>query len=87
MIKKWITRTTPFVILAVITVVIMLAELIIERGGPEGFRSRLLMRLFIFLVVIIAVDVLLKIYFRKTYSIWIIETIMCLGLFYYWLVT
>jgi hypothetical protein len=87
MLKKWFTRTTPFVVIAVISAIVILVELIIERGGPEGIRLPLLLKLFFFLVTISAIDVLLKFYFKKNYNIWIIEIIMCLGLFYYWIVT
>ena len=87
MIRKWIVRTTPFVILSLICTVVLLYELIIERDGPAEWRDSLLFKLLFFLVAIILTDVVLK-YFIKTrnYWIWIIEAFLCLGFIYYWIV-
>lgn len=88
MIKKWFTRTTPFVIISVITSFIILYSLLVEKGGTEGFRLSLVLRLFFFLLAIILLDIVLKFYIsKKTFLIWILETLLCLALVYYWIIT
>ena len=86
MVKKWFSRTTPFVIIAVITTVIVVFALF-TNSAAKYWQFPLLLKAIVFVAAIVVFDVFLKFYFTKTYPIWIIEMVGCLGLFYYWLVT
>lgn len=87
MLKKWFTRTSPFVILAVVSAFILLYQTIFERGGPDGWKYPLLGKLFFLVVIIVAIDLILKRLIQKNYLLWTIELLLCLGVVYYWIVT
>jgi hypothetical protein len=88
MFKKWYSRTTPFVLLALSGAIVLLYEVIVERGGPEGWRYPLLTKLFGYLVVIVLIDIALKIFIRmRTYVIWLIELLLLLIAFYGWVIS
>lgn len=88
MIKKWFNRVTPFVMLSVVLLLLILYFLIIERRVSEGFGYWSVLRIIIFLATVIVIDLALKyLISRKNYLIWIIEMFLCLGLLYYWIVS
>jgi len=86
--KKWFNRTSPFVILSVIIIIVMLYELIFAGFGREEWRYPFLSRLLIFLIGIVVSDLVLKtLISSRNYWIWIIETFLCLALLYFWIVS
>lgn len=88
MFKKWLTRTTPFVVIALFSAIVLLYQFITQGGGPDGWRYPFLLRLLFFILFIIAVDLILKYAIAtKTFWIWVVEIFLCLGLLYYWIVT
>jgi hypothetical protein len=88
MIKRWYSSPTPFVILSVIVIIILLYGLIAEREGTEGWRYLAIHTLLPALILMIVIDLLLKWTIRKaTKWIWLIEAILILGFVYWWVVT
>ncbi len=88
MIKKWYSRPTPFVILSVIVTIVLLFGLLAERGGTDGWRYLFIHSLLPALIIMLAIDLLLKWVIKKaTKWIWIIEAILTLGFVYWWIVT
>lgn len=87
MFKKWFARTSPFVILSVVTAFILLYQVVFESGGPDEWRHPLLLRLLFFLILIIIADLILKHFIQRNYWLWIAELFISLGFIYYWIVT
>ena len=86
MIKKWFARTSPFVLLSVISAFLLLYQLIFA-GGAKEWRHPLLAELLFLVVLFVVIDIVLKQFIQKNYWLWIIELLLCLGLIYYWIVT
>jgi hypothetical protein len=87
MFKKWFGRLSPFVILSVFTVFIILYQLIFAPAGVTEWRDQLLFRLLGFLVLIVVIDVSLKHFIKKTLFIWLAEIFVSLAFVYYWIVS
>ncbi len=87
MFKKWLVRTSPFVILSLFAAAVLLYELVLEPGVPEGLRYPLLLKLLFFIIIIVITDFILKHLISRNYLLWIIEILMSLSLLYYWIVT
>jgi hypothetical protein len=87
MIKKWFLRTTPFVILAVITAMLFVFQMVFAKTAFNDWKYNILIKLFLFLVFVVAVDVLLKWALKKNSWLWAIELFLCLALVYGWIIS
>ncbi len=88
MIKRWFSRTTPFVILSVIIIIVLLVNLIVERGGTDAWQYLVIYSLLPSLIIMLIIDLLLKWAIKKaTKWIWIIEVILMSGFAYWWIIT
>jgi hypothetical protein len=88
MFKRWFNRITPFVIIAVVTSLFVLFQIIFGYATLDAWKYPILWKLLLFLLATIIIDVLLKYTIKKkNYWIWIIESFLCLVLVYYWIVS
>jgi hypothetical protein len=87
MFKKRFKRKTPFLLIAAMGAIVLLYEVIIERGGPDGWRYPLLLKFFGYWISVLLMDVLLKHWIKnKTYLIWLVECFLLLVIFYLWII-
>jgi len=87
MLKKRLFITTPFLIISILSLLWILYELIIERGGFEGWGLLTIYSILPFLIGIIIVDLVLKLLLKTAVKwMWLIEGFLLLGLVYYWIV-
>ena len=85
---KQFLRISPLLIIASITFLLLLCELVFKTNLDNGFRYPLMKRQLIFFLQIAVGDVLLKLLFqRKKTAFWSLQILGCLLLFYYWIVT
>ena len=85
---KQFLRPSPLLIIATITLLLLLSELFFKTNIDNDFRYPLMQRQLIFFVEIIAVDILLKFFFLKRKILfWSLQILVCLLLFYYWIVS
>ncbi len=85
---KQFLRPSPLLIIATITLLLVLFELLVKTNIDNDFRYPLMKRQLIFFVEIAAVDILLKAFLQKRKVVfWGLQILVCLLLFYYWIVT
>ncbi len=85
--KKHLLKPTPFFILSLLGILYLLFELITSGFVVEGWVYRIKNLLLPVILFMIAADVLLKYFIKKTRRILVIELILLLGVIYYWIVT
>lgn len=87
MLKKWFARTSPFLVLSLVTAFLLVYQTVFEHGGADEWRHPLILRLLLFLILLVGIDLILKYVIKKNAWLWGIELLLCLGLFYYWIIT
>jgi hypothetical protein len=86
MLKKWLERISPFVILSVITGLLLTSQLLFV-SGPGEWKTQSSLKIAGLLLLLIGLDVVLKVILKRNLWLWILELFLCLVLFYYWIVT
>jgi hypothetical protein len=88
MTKKWLFKTTPFLILSILIVLAILYQAIIEKEHPEGLGYLAIHAALPFAFAMLIIDVTLKLVIKKSIKIiWVIEGLLSLVLLYCWIIT
>ena len=86
--KPGLLRVTPFLIISACLFIVVVYEVAVERGGPDGWRYHWLGKLVTFLFLASIVDIILKLIVqKKLIVIWIIEVFLCIVATYIWVIS
>jgi hypothetical protein len=87
-IQRLIKNTTPFIILSILALLVLVYFLLIERGSSEAMAGLFIVFPLTAIGVMLAVDFSLKRMLKtKPGWIWLIEIILMLACIYWWIIT